>query len=390
MVQINPNIDSTAEPPIPEAMAWLDEANPTPERPLLNLAQAVPSYPPDESLQEAMSRAAREEETAFYTPILGIDPLRFRLAGAISMEYGALVASRDVAITAGGNHAFCMAVLAVAGAGDEIIIPQPCYFNHEMWCSMQGIKPVPLPCHAGPDGMLPDPADAEALIGPRTRAILLVTPNNPTGTVYPPALLEAFLDLAHRRNIALLIDETYRDFLSEGEPPHHLFRNPAWRDSFVHLYSFSKVYSLTGYRVGALVAGPRIMGAIEKIADTITICPSHIGQKAALFGLEKLETWKSRKRDEMHQRVEALDRAFAASPGGYRLISRGAFFAYLEHPFPDRPAAEVARSLVREKSIFVLPGPIFGEGQERFLRVAFANVDTRGIVDLGARLAEDG
>lgn len=388
MVQINPNIDATAEPPIPEAMAWLDEAKPTPERPLLNLAQAVPSYPPDQSLREAMSRAALEEETAFYTPILGIDLLRERLASGLSRDYQADVRGEDIAITVGGNHAFCMAVLAVAGAGDEVIIPQPCYFNHDMWCSMQGVKTVPLPCHAGPSGMLPDPVEAEALIGPKTRAILLVTPNNPTGTVYPAALLEAFLDLAHRRNIALLIDETYRDFLPDGAPPHDLFANPRWRDCFVHLYSFSKVYSLTGYRVGALAAGDQIMGAISKIADTVTICPSHIGQRAALFGLDSLDRWKRGKRDEMKSRETALDAAFAKDPGGYRLISRGAFFAYLEHPFPDRSAAEVARSLVRDKSIFVLPGPIFGEGQERYLRVAFANVDEAGIADLGSRLAE--
>lgn len=386
MVQINPNIAATAEPPIPEAMAWLSEARPTPERPLLNLAQAVPSYPPDESLMQAMAQAALDPETAFYTPILGIQPLRDRLAQTLSRDYVAAVDSADVAITAGGNHAFCMAVLALAGPGDEIIVPQPCYFNHEMWCRMQGIRTVPLPCRPGPSGMLPDPQDAERLIGAKTRAILLVTPNNPTGTIYSPELLDAFHELALRHGIALLVDETYRDFLDDGAPPHRLFQSPDWREGFVHLYSFSKVYSLTGYRVGALTAGPAIMGAIGKIADTVTICPSHIGQLAALYGLDRLDQWKRDRRDEMSARVVALDAAFADDPGGYRLISRGAFFAYLEHPHADKGAAEVARALVREKSIFVLPGPIFGEGQERFLRAAFANVDEAGIAALGARL----
>lgn len=386
MVQINPNIAATAEPPIPEAMAWLSEARPTPERPLLNLAQAVPSYPPDESLMQAMAQAALNPETAFYTPILGIQSLRDRLAQTLSRDYGAAVDSADVAITAGGNHAFCMAVLALAGPGDEIIVPQPCYFNHEMWCRMQGVRTVPLPCRPGPSGMLPDPQDAERLIGAKTRAILLVTPNNPTGTIYSPDLLDAFHELALRHGIALLVDETYRDFLDDGAPPHRLFQSPDWREGFVHLYSFSKVYSLTGYRVGALTAGPTIMGAIGKIADTVTICPSHIGQLAALYGLDRLDQWKRARRDEMSARVVALDAAFADDPGGYRLISRGAFFAYLEHPHADKGAAEVARALVREKSIFVLPGPIFGEGQERFLRAAFANVDEAGIAALGARL----
>lgn len=387
-VRINPNIDATAEPPIPEAMSWLAEAGVTSARPLLNLAQAVPSYPPDAGLREAMAEAARREETAFYTPILGIEPLRESLAATLSRDYQATVSAADVAITAGGNHAFCMAVLALAGPGDEILIPQPCYFNHEMWCTMQGIRTVPLPCSVGVEGMLPDPGAAEALITDRTRAILLVTPNNPTGTVYSPDLLDAFHALAQRHDLALLIDETYRDFLEGEAPPHRLFSDPSWRDGFVHLYSFSKAYSLTGYRVGALTAGPRIMSAIGKIADTVTICPSHIGQLAALHGLEHLSDWKRARRDDMALRVSALDNAFRSDPGGYRLISRGAFFAYLEHPHRERSAAVVARMLVRDQAIFMLPGPIFGEGQDRYLRAAFANVDVAGIAALATRLAE--
>ncbi|MDF1750079.1 MAG: aminotransferase [Alphaproteobacteria bacterium] len=385
-VRINPNIMATAEPPIPEAMGWLAEAGVTADRPLLNLAQAVPSYPPAEKLREAMADAARLAETAFYTPILGIESLRERFAQTLSNDYRGQVDAEDVAISAGGNHAFCMAVMALAGPGDEIIVPQPCYFNHEMWCTMQGIRVVPLPCHAGPEGLLPDPHEAESLIGPRTRAILLVSPNNPTGTVYSPDLVQAFFDLAHRKQIALLIDETYRDFLPDVPPPHRLFSDARWRDGFVHLYSFSKAYSLTGYRIGALAAGPRIMDAIGKIADTVTICPSHIGQLAVLYGLEHLGDWKRARRDEMTNRVVALDQAFADNPGGFRLRSRGAFFAYIEHPFKGQSAANVARMLVREQAVFTLPGPIFGIGQERYVRAAFANVDEAGIHALARRL----
>ena len=252
---------------------------------------------------------------------------------------------------------------------------------------MQGIRIVPLPCRVGAEGILPDPKDAASLITERTRAILLVSPNNPTGTVYSPALIQAFFDLAQSHQIALLIDETYRDFLSDGQVPHSLFASDCWRDGFVHLYSFSKAYSLTGYRVGALAAGPQIMEAIEKIADTVTICPSHIGQLAALYGLDFLQDWKRAQRDEMIRRVDALDEAMADNPGGYRLRSRGAFFAYIEHPFEDRSAADVARMLVRDQAIFMLPGPIFGIGQERFLRAAFANVGITDIQAFARRLA---
>src|SRR5690606_17396510 len=108
------------------------------------------------------------------------------------------------------------------------------YFNHAMFCQMSGITPVPLPCGAG---MLPDPDRAAALIGPATRAIVLISPNNPTGAEYPPALIHAFRDLCRSRGLALVIDETYRDFHGTPGAPHDLFRDEGWADTVIHLYS---------------------------------------------------------------------------------------------------------------------------------------------------------
>lgn len=389
-LRLNPYVAAVAEPPIVAARAWLDEPAAPGRPPLLDMAQAVPSYPPDPALREAMAAAALEEETAFYTPILGLPELRARFAASLAEEYRGEISAEDVAITAGGNHAFCMALSALAGPGDEVLLAHPCYFNHDMWCGMQGVKAVPLPCRVAPTGVVPDVAEAETLIGPRTRAIILVSPNNPTGTVYEPERIAAFLELAARRDIALIIDETYKDFLSDGAPPHGLFQDPAWRDRFVLLYSFSKAYSLTGYRVGGLAAGPAIMEAIGKIADTVTICPSHIGQRAALFGLERMGEWKRARRDDMAARAETLARVMVGDPGGFRMVSSGAFFAYLAHPYPKASAVEVARALVRQQGVFTLPGPIFGAGQDGFLRAAFANVDDAGIAALGERLAAFG
>jgi aspartate/methionine/tyrosine aminotransferase len=384
---LNPHVVAVSEPPIVAARAWLDEPA-KPGRPaLLDLAQAVPSYPPDPALREAMAAAALEEETAFYTPILGLPALRDRFAASLARTYAGDIGAADVAITAGGNHAFCMALSALAGPGDEVLLAHPCYFNHDMWCGMQGVTAVPLPCRVGPSGVAPEVSDAAALIGPRTRAIILVTPNNPTGTVYEPERLAAFFELAEDRNIALIVDETYKDFLPGDAPPHGLFGNPAWRDRFIFLYSFSKAYSLTGYRVGGLAAGPAIMEAIGKIADTVTICPSHIGQRAALFGLDRMAAWKRARRDDMAARAETLARVMAGDPGGFRMVSSGAFFAYLAHPYPEAGAEAVARALVRDQGVFTLPGPIFGVGQEAFLRAAFANVDDAGIRALADRLA---
>ncbi|MDE0392883.1 MAG: aminotransferase class I/II-fold pyridoxal phosphate-dependent enzyme, partial [Rhodospirillales bacterium] len=200
-----------------------------------------------------LAEAVRRPEMARYTPIVGRDDLRKELATALSETYGGTVTQDHGAITAGCNQAFCLALMALAGPGDEAILAAPSYFNYQMWLEMLGVSPVYLPFRPERGGV-PDPADACARITPRTRAIVLVTPNNPTGAIYPPETIEGFHRLAREAGVALVLDETYRDFLPGGGPPHGLFARPDWDETLVHLYSFSKVYSLTGYRVGALVA----------------------------------------------------------------------------------------------------------------------------------------
>lgn len=127
-------------------------------------------------------------------------------------------------------------MLALAEPGDEIILPTPWYFNHQMSLEQLGLSLVPLPCYA-PD-FLPSPKDCIDLISDRTRAIVLVSPNNPTGAIYPRELISRFAVLAQAKNIALILDETYRDFV-DG-PPHHLFAKTDWPAYLIHLFSFSK------------------------------------------------------------------------------------------------------------------------------------------------------
>src|SRR5205085_6627371 len=138
----------------------------------------------------------------------------------------------------------------------------------------------------------------------------LISPNNPTGAIYPPDVLAEFLALARRRGIALVIDETYKDFLAETGAPHALFADRAWQDTLVQLYSFSKVYCLTGYRVGSIVASPDLIAEVAKAMDCVAICAARIGQEAALYGLEHLATWREDNRVLMRDRVTALREAF--------------------------------------------------------------------------------
>ena len=382
---LNPALAATFSPPVMEARRWLEGVTFPPDRPLLNLSQAAPVAPPPPALHAAMVDALSDPATHLYGPVLGLPELRDTLARQMQAQYGGTVSAAQIGITSGCNQAFCAAITALAGPGDSVILPTPWYFNHAMWLSMQGIEATPLPCNAA---LLPDPDHAAGLITPRTRAIVLVSPNNPTGTEFPAPLIAAFRDLARARGIALIIDETYRDFLSHDAPPHDLFTDPDWDDTLIHLYSFSKAFRLTGHRVGAMATSPARLAQIEKFLDTVTICPTTLGQRAALWGLQHLTEWLAGERAEILRRRAAVQSGFAALDA-WQLRSCGAYFAYVAHPFA-RPSDTLAQDLVARASLLVLPGTMFTPANDpsgaRHLRIAYANADAAGIADLTDRL----
>ncbi|MEM9270527.1 MAG: aminotransferase, partial [Pseudomonadota bacterium] len=267
-------------------------------------------------------------------------------------------------------------------------LPLPWYFNHKMWLDMAGLETVTMP--QGED-LLPDVEAARTLITPKVKAITLVSPNNPTGVEYPPHMLRAFAELCREHGIALILDETYRDFHSLEGAPHDLFARD-WQDVLIHLYSFSKVYRLTGHRVGALVANASLLAQVEKFLDTVAICPGQVGQHAALYGLRHMDDWVAGERLEILSRRAHLTQRLEDLPN-WTALGTGAYFCYLAHPF-ETPSNQVARRLLEDQSILCLPGTMFGpnlaqggDGRpERQLRVAFANADAAGLDELIARL----
>jgi aspartate/methionine/tyrosine aminotransferase len=368
----NPWLAAVAPSPIGETKRWVLGRTFPADRPLIDLSQAVPGYPPALEMRQHLGELLLDPAMHGYTPILGLAPLRETYAAHLSSFYGARIGTDEVGITSGCNQAFCLALMSIAQAGDQVILPRPHYFNHDMWMRMQGVEPVSLDFRPG-SGAVPNAEDAEKLIGPRTRAIVLISPNNPTGAVYPRATIHAFYELAKKHGIALLLDETYKDFLPEGERPHGLFDEPDWQGTLVHLYSFSKVFALTGYRVGGVTAGAKLMAEIEKAMDCVSICPPRLGQEAALYGLQHLLPWARKNTEGLKARADLLGQGLQRS-NRWRLVSIGAYFAYVEHPFPGQPSTDVSKRLSDEENLLTIPGDMFGAGQERFVRLAFANV----------------
>jgi aspartate/methionine/tyrosine aminotransferase len=378
-----PSILATAAPAIPAARAWA-AAYRGAAGPAIDLTQAVPGYPPHPELLVRLGEEAAQAANAGYGPIEGEPGLRAALAADLAQRYRAPLDAADAVITAGCNLAFVMTMTALAGPGSAVLLPAPWYFNHHMALTMLGIATIPLPCRPE-DGFVPDPEQAEALIDGRTRALVLVTPNNPTGAVYPPATIAAFAALCRRRGIVLVLDETYRDFLPGDAPPHEEFADPDWRDGLVHLYSFSKSYCVPGHRVGAIVAGPAIRAQLLKVLDTLQICAPRAAQAALAWAVPALASWRAANRDVMAARAAAFRRAFA-TVRDWRIDALGGYFAYLRLPEAAPDALATAERLGAERGLMTLPGPFFGPGQERHLRLAFANADEATITQVPARL----
>ncbi|NKB52794.1 MAG: aminotransferase [Rhizobiaceae bacterium] len=380
----NPLIAGLNAPPIPIVQRSAD-AYGGQLGDLIDLSQVVPGYPPHPSLMNHLEAAAARTDLLGYGPIPGEDCLRQAYSTHLSTTYEASVAPDETHITSGCNQAFVATALTVAGAGDSLLLVTPYYFNHDTTLSMLGIGTRTI--QATPENnFLPDPEDLAAAITPDIKAIACVTPNNPTGAVYPPELLEQLFDLCVAKNIWLIVDETYRDFLPQNQPiPHNLLQRSNWRDHFIGLYSFSKSFCIPGHRLGAVTGGDAVISNIAKVMDNLQICAPRAPQHAVAAGLGELSEWQAGNRQEIeHRRIALIDVMDKLS--GWEIATIGAYFSYIRHPHTDRSSVEVAEFMARERGVVTLPGSFFGQGQDAFLRFAFANATADELEKLTHRL----
>ncbi len=373
---ISPQIRSVHFPPISEVREWVASFHATPEQPLMDLCQAVPDYPPAPELVEHLKGIMDDPLTARYSPDEGLLEVREAVCDRYGRRYGGVVNPRQLCLTIGASQAFWLAMVTLCTAGDEIIVPLPSYFDHPMALEVLGIRPVYLPFDEASGG-LPSVAKLESFITPRSRAILLVTPSNPTGVVTPPQLIRELFELARRRGVALVLDETYADFIPDR--PHDLFTDPQWSDHFIQIISFGKTYALTGYRAGMLVASEQFIRQALKAQDSMAVCQPRITQHAVRYGAVMLDSWVEANQEMMARRHDRFREEFMAAGNPFRLVTSGAFFAWVRHPFPALTGREVARRLVLEAGILCLPGEVFGPGLTPYLRLAFGNIQEESI-----------
>lgn len=352
----------------------------------ISLGQGIVSYGPPRAALDAAAAFGGTLEDHRYGPVEGLPVLLDVLGEKLARENGIDVArDRRVIVTAGGNMAFLNAVLAIADPGDEIILSTPFYFNHDMAIVMAGCRTVAVPTD---DQYQLQPDAIRAAITPRTRAVVTVSPNNPSGAVYDEARLREVNAICRTHGLYHVNDEAYEYFLYDGTPHFSPGAMDEGRGHTISLYSLSKAYGFASWRIGYMVAPAALFEAINKIQDTNLICPAHVSQVAAAAALRVGRAHSAphaaalaEVRDLVRRELDTLGDLVITPP------SAGAFYFLLKVRTP-LDAFALAERLILEHRVAAIPGSAFGLTDGCYLRVSYGALDRSSVAEGVSRLVQ--
>ncbi|MGZ6366244.1 MAG: pyridoxal phosphate-dependent aminotransferase [Ktedonobacteraceae bacterium] len=337
-----------------------------------------PSFRTPEHIRHAAIEAL-QTETMTYGPAAGWPWLRELIAAKIERVNGYRVSPQQVGIAMGGTGAILAALMATVGAGDEVLIPDPHWPHYSMQLACCGATPVAYALDSQ-NGWLPDIADLERLMTPRTRLLLINSPGNPTGAVYPAKLVEDLLDFARRHDLYLLSDESYDEILFEGihvSPATLLSSDELNQGRVICVYTFSKTYAMTGWRIGYLATGTQLLKTITYVLDASYTNISTVIQRAAAAALTSPQDCVAEMR-QVYQHRRDLAVSLLKDLGRYVYTPHGAFYILVDVSGPDATGSrgrQFALDLLRERNIAAAPGSTFGSVAENYVRISLAASD---------------
>ena len=339
-------------------------------RKVIPLHIGQPDFDTPEHIKAAAKQALDGGLTG-YTSNRGLPQLRQALAEKLRRENGLTVdPDKQIIVTVGANEAILMATMAFVNPGDEVLVLSPTWLHYFYCVRMAGGIPVEVPLRAS-NNFLIDPDDIRRRITNRTRMLIVNTPHNPTGAVYPYAVLKEIAQIVEQHGLLLLSDEIYEKLIY-GEAEHVSlagFDNIA--DRTLTINGFSKAYAMTGWRLGYIISSPEHSSTLLRVHQYTTVCATSFAQAGAVAALigsqEPLQSMVT----EFDRRREALINAFAEMPGCTLVAPQGAFYAFPSIP-PGRSSEAVAFDLLQQAGVAVVPGSAFGESGEGYLRIAYS------------------
>jgi aspartate/methionine/tyrosine aminotransferase len=381
MIEQSRRLAAVQTPVIPIVSRWIAETPGT-----ISLGQGIVSYGPPPEAVKALAHFGSAIDDHRYGPVEGLAPLVEAFEAKLARENHIRVRPDSrVVITAGSNLAFMNAVLAIADPGDEFIFPVPYYFNHEMAVVIAGCSAVGVPTDR--DCQLDLDAIRRA-ITPKTRAVVTVSPNNPTGAIYPESALRAVNALCRDAGIFHIHDEAY-EYFTYGAAAHFSPGSiPGAAAHTISLYSLSKAYGMASWRIGYMVIPELLWEAVNKIQDTLLICAPAASQAAALgalgVGAGYARSYLLRLDAMRHLILSALQ-----APGVPCDVpaAEGAFYYFIRVHSTLDPMVMTER-LIREHRIAVIPGSAFGATGGCHLRVSYGALDEHTVAEGVARLVK--
>lgn len=337
----------------------------------IRLDVGQPNFPTPAHISEAGKRAIDEHQT-FYTHTQGILSLREQLVAKLARVNGIASTPDRVAIGPGGVGAIAAVLAAVVEPGDEVLLPDPGWPNYGMMMAWTNARAVFYPCPPAM-GFQPDLDALEALINPRTKVLMVNSPNNPTGAVYPRETITDLIEIAQRRNLWLLSDECYDQIVLDGSwtSPGHLAPDDP---RIVSVFTFSKTYSMTGWRIGYVTGSDELIDTATKVLESSSSCVSTISQVAAEAALRGPQDCVAemvgayRRRRDLVVGILREAELFIAEPAG-------AFYCMADIGPSGLKAREFAFSLLREKGVSIAPGTAFGQVARDAVRISLASSD---------------
>jgi aspartate/methionine/tyrosine aminotransferase len=350
----------------------------------ISLGQGVVHYGPPRAAIDAARDALGDPATHEYQDGTGIPILVERLTDKLRRENGIEVGrGTRLMVTAGANMAFVNVVLAMSEIGDEIILPVPFYFNHEMAIDMAGCKTVRVPTDAHYQLRL----DAiRSAITARTRAIVTVSPNNPSGAVFSEASLREVNALCKARGLYHIADEVY-EYFTYGSARHTSSGSfPDARGHTISMYSLSKAYGFAGWRIGYVTYPEHLQSAMMKAQDTLLVCAPVVSQVAAAAALDVGRAYSTPHVQALAEiRDIVLGELGSLAPLAEVPAADGAFYVLLKVNGEVDPTI-VAERLIREHKVAVIPGPAFGMTDGCYFRVAYGALHKETVAEGIGRL----
>lgn len=342
---------------------------------VISLAQGIPSFDTPACIKRRVERALQNGVVAKYSLSPGLPELREMVEISLAKENMYYDWQKEIIVTAGAIEAITATLLAISQPGDEIILPSPSYTSYREAVYLAGCTPVYVPLNEA-DGWAFELAAFAKAITKKTKAVLFCNPNNPTGTIYGRSQLEGLAKLAGQHNFFIISDEVYKDFIYNGqEKIFSLAETAAARKLLIRVFSFSKSFAMTGWRIGFVHGDESVIGEILKVHDSMVTCAPVISQYAAMGALEMGEKDIRRFKEEYRKRRDLICSRLDRLKNFFNYIKPdGAYFVFPE--VVNRPdSLALALELLEKIQVAVVPGIAFGPNGEGHIRLSFGRTE---------------